>query len=116
MGAVEFVRTPEERFTDLPGFPFEPRYVDAARRVAHALRRGGPAGAETVLLLHGQPTWSYLYRSGGGRTGRAWPARRGTRPDRVRALRQARGAARRTPWGRTWTGWQVLATWLASTA
>jgi haloalkane dehalogenase len=60
---VEVVRTPDERFRDLPGFPFPPRYVtlpDGLR--VHYVDEGPPQG-ETVLLLHGQPTWSYLYRT-----------------------------------------------------
>ena len=60
---MEVVRTPDERFRDLPGFPFPPRYVtlpDGLR--VHYVDEGPPQG-ETVLLLHGQPTWSYLYRT-----------------------------------------------------
>jgi haloalkane dehalogenase len=59
---VHIVRTPDERFTDLPGFPFEPRYVTLPDGVRMHYVDEGPAGAGTVLLLHGQPTWSYLYR------------------------------------------------------
>lgn len=58
---MEWVRTPEERFRDLPDFPFEPRYVSVGElRMAYIDegRREGPP----VLLLHGEPTWSYLYR------------------------------------------------------
>ena len=51
----------------------------------------GPADAEAVLLLHGQPTWSYLYRTVVARLAAAGPARRGPGPDRLRALRQAGG-------------------------
>jgi len=60
------VRTPEERFADLPGYPFEPRFVEIADPEHGALRMHyvdeGLAGADPVLMLHGQPTWSYLYR------------------------------------------------------
>ena len=60
------LRTPDERFADLPGYPFAPRYTTALPGFeglrAHYLDEG-PADAETtVLCLHGQPTWSYLYR------------------------------------------------------
>jgi haloalkane dehalogenase len=60
------LRTPEERFVALPEYPFTPRYTAALRGFeglrAHYLDEG-PADAETtVLCLHGQPTWSYLYR------------------------------------------------------
>jgi len=60
---VEFVRTPEERFADLPGFPFEPRSVNLPDGLRMHYVDEGPPSAETVLLLHGQPTWSYLYRT-----------------------------------------------------
>jgi len=58
---VQFVRTPDERFENLPDFPYEAKYVDI-----DGLRQGyvdeGPPDADPVLLLHGQPSWSYLYR------------------------------------------------------
>ncbi|MEO8081630.1 MAG: haloalkane dehalogenase [Caldimonas sp.] len=60
------LRTPDTRFASLPGYPWEPHYTDAlpgfqGLRV-HYLDEG-PADADaTVLCLHGQPTWSYLYR------------------------------------------------------
>jgi haloalkane dehalogenase len=60
---VELVRTPEERFADLPGFPFEARYADLHAGVRMHYVDEGPSRAETVFLLHGQPTWGYLYRS-----------------------------------------------------
>lgn len=56
------VRTPEERFANLPGFPFEPHYMEVKGLRVHYVDEG-PAGAgETILCLHGEPTWSYLYR------------------------------------------------------
>ncbi len=60
---MQLVRTPEERFADLPGYPFAPHYVTVAGGVRMHYLDEGPGGAETVLLLHGQPTWSYLYRT-----------------------------------------------------
>lgn len=52
-------RTPEERFEDLPDFPWEPVYRDwEGLRLAHLDEGEGP----TLLLLHGEPTWSYLWR------------------------------------------------------
>jgi len=63
MGAVHIVRTPDERFADLPGYPFDPHFATLADGVRMHYVDEGPAGAETVLLLHGQPTWSYLYRT-----------------------------------------------------
>ena len=65
---MQRLRTPDERFTNLPGFPFNPRYaavLDPTRgeplRMAY-LDEGG-AEDDVVLLLHGEPSWSYLYRS-----------------------------------------------------
>jgi haloalkane dehalogenase len=55
------LRTPAERFENLPGYPFEPNYVDFGEARMHYLDRPGGSG-ETVLMLHGEPTWSYLYR------------------------------------------------------
>jgi haloalkane dehalogenase len=60
---MELVRTPEGRFDGLPGFPFAPRYADLPDGLRMHYVDEGPASAETVLLLHGQPTWSYLYRT-----------------------------------------------------
>ena len=63
MSAVEVVRTPEERFAALPGFPFTPRYATLPDGLRLHYIDEGPPDAEAVLLLHGQPTWSYLYRT-----------------------------------------------------
>ena len=55
------LRTPESRFSGLPGFPWSPAYTTVTGlRMAHI--EDGPADAPPVLLLHGEPTWSYLYR------------------------------------------------------
>lgn len=58
---LRYVRTPESRFEDLAGFPFAPNYVDVDGLRVHYVDEG-PADGEIVLLFHGQPTWSYLYR------------------------------------------------------
>lgn len=59
---VEFVRTPEECFDDLTDWPYEAQYVEIdGLRQAYVDEGSGESG-ETILMLHGQPTWSYLYR------------------------------------------------------
>ena len=58
---VEFVRTPDSCFADLPDWPYAPRYVELDG-LNQAYVDEGPADGEIVLLLHGQPSWSYLYR------------------------------------------------------
>lgn len=59
-------RTPDERFADLPGFGFAPHYVEVDADGLGPLRMHhldeGPRDGPVALLLHGQPTWSYLYR------------------------------------------------------
>ncbi len=57
----EVLRTPEARFTDLPDFAYRPHYTNiGGLRIAHIDE--GPRDAPTVLLMHGEPTWSFLYR------------------------------------------------------
>jgi haloalkane dehalogenase len=58
---MDILRTPEERFERLPGYPFTPHYVDVAGLRMHYVDEG-PPDAAPVLLLHGEPSWSYLYR------------------------------------------------------
>jgi len=58
---MEFLRTPDERFNNLPDFDFAPRYVEIAGLRVHYVDEGPPAVAP-VLMLHGEPSWSYLYR------------------------------------------------------
>src|ERR1700677_5198020 len=58
---MKVLRTPDERFADLPDFPYEPRYAElGGLRLAYV--EAGPAAGEPVLLLHGEPSWSFLYR------------------------------------------------------
>ena len=63
---MEFLRTPDERFANLPGYPFAPHYVQVDDTEGGSLRLHyldeGPADAPVVLMLHGEPSWSYLYR------------------------------------------------------
>ena len=64
---METLRTPDERFDDLPDFPYEPRYVEVDDLDGGTLRVAyvdeGPADGAVVLLLHGEPSWSFLYRT-----------------------------------------------------
>ena len=55
------IRTPEERFNRLAGYSFSPHYVEVAGLRMHYVEEG-PAGANPVLMLHGEPSWCYLYR------------------------------------------------------
>jgi haloalkane dehalogenase len=64
---MEIMRTPQARFADLPDFDLEPHYVEVQRgdgtgtlRVAYVT--DGPADGPVVICLHGEPTWSFLYR------------------------------------------------------
>ena len=64
---MKYLRTPDERFNNLDGYPFEPNYASINDTEGGHLRvhylDEGPADGEVVLLMHGQPTWSYLYRN-----------------------------------------------------
>ena len=65
---MERLRTPEERFRDLPDFPFRAKYAHVAdpsggEPLRMAYLDEGPSDAHVILLLHGEPSWSYLYRS-----------------------------------------------------
>src|ERR1700676_3120303 len=64
---MQVLRTPDERFDSLPGYAFAPHYVDIpdgedGQLRVHYLDEGPPDGAP-ILLLHGEPSWSYLYRT-----------------------------------------------------
>ena len=56
---MDVYRTPDQRFAGLPGYPFQPRYVDQTGLRMHYVDEGSGA---PVLLLHGEPTWAFLYR------------------------------------------------------
>jgi len=58
---MKFLRTPAERFQNLSGYEFKPHYVDIDEMRMHYVDEG-PADAPPVLLMHGEPSWSYLYR------------------------------------------------------
>lgn len=63
---MQTLRTPDSRFDNLPGYPFSPHYTNVPDGEGGELRihhvEAGPADAKPVLCMHGQPTWSYLYR------------------------------------------------------
>ena len=63
---MKVLRTPDERFQDLDGYPFEPHYLEVSDPDGGTLRMHyvdeGPRDGKPVFLLHGEPTWSYLYR------------------------------------------------------
>lgn len=59
---MEIYRTPDERFAALPGYPFAPHYLTVDGLRIHYVDEG-PRDASPVLLLHGEPSWSYLYRT-----------------------------------------------------
>jgi haloalkane dehalogenase len=56
------LRTPDERFQNLPDYDFEPHYVHIEGFRIHYIDEG-PADAAPILLMHGEPSWSYLYRN-----------------------------------------------------
>jgi haloalkane dehalogenase len=59
---MKALRTPDERFSDLPGYPFTPHYADVGDELRMHYVDEGPRDADPVLLLHGEPSWSFLYR------------------------------------------------------
>ena len=63
---MEFIRTPDDRFDNLPDYPFKPNYVDVDDTEGGRLRMHyvdeGPKDGQTVVMIHGNPTWSYMWR------------------------------------------------------
>lgn len=66
---MDLYRTPDQRFAELPGFEWDPSYADVAQPegdsgdpIRMAYIDAGPKDGPVVLLLHGEPTWSFLYR------------------------------------------------------
>ena len=92
---MNLLRTPDSRFDALPGFDFAPHYAEVpcgdgsgSLRV-HYLDEGPASGAEKILLLHGEPSWCYLYRKMiGPAHERRLPGHRAG-PGGLRSLRQA---------------------------
>src|SRR5581483_10660201 len=65
-GPMDVLRTPDDRFTGLPDYDFAPHYTDIADGDGGQLRvhhvDEGPSDAPTVVLMHGEPSWCFLYR------------------------------------------------------
>lgn len=63
---MKILRTPDSRFDNLPDYPFKPNYLNVSDGEGGELRihyvDAGPSKADPVLLMHGEPSWSYLYR------------------------------------------------------
>ncbi len=63
---MKVLRTPDERFDNLPGYAFSPNYTEVPDGEGGSLRLHyvdeGPRDGQVVLLMHGEPSWSYLYR------------------------------------------------------
>ena len=59
---MNVLRTPDARFANLPGYPFEPHYSEPESGLRLHYIDEGPRQAAPILMLHGEPSWSYLYR------------------------------------------------------
>ena len=59
---MDLLRTPTDRFDDVESFAYEPRWAELADGVRVAYVEDGPADGPTVVMVHGEPTWGYLYR------------------------------------------------------
>ncbi|MDD9893682.1 MAG: haloalkane dehalogenase [Gammaproteobacteria bacterium] len=59
---MKVLRTPDSRFENLPGYPFAPNYLQITDDLRMHYVDEGPKDAQVVLMLHGEPSWSYLYR------------------------------------------------------
>jgi len=66
MNAYELIRTPDNRFQNLPDYPYVPNYIEGLPSLPnariHYVDEGGQSANEVFLCLHGAPTWSYIYR------------------------------------------------------
>lgn len=64
---MDLLRTPDARFANLAGYPFEPNYAEVTAPGSPPVRMHyvdeGPPDGQPIVLLHGEPTWSYLYRT-----------------------------------------------------
>ena len=85
---MKSLRTPDHRFENLPDYDFE-RITSTSTACACTTSTKGLRDGDTVLLLHGEPSWSYLYRIMIPPLLRCRPSRDRARPDRLRQVRQA---------------------------
>jgi haloalkane dehalogenase len=60
---MAIIKTPEARFKNIKNYPFKPNYVEVDKGLNMHFVDEGPKDANPVLMLHGEPTWSYLYRN-----------------------------------------------------
>ncbi|HEX2901875.1 MAG TPA: haloalkane dehalogenase [Jatrophihabitans sp.] len=60
---MQFLRTPDDHFAGLPDFDYEPHYAQLSDGLRMAWVEAGPADGPLVLCLHGEPSWSFLYRT-----------------------------------------------------
>ena len=60
---IEKLTTPLDRFENLPGYPFKPNYIEVGDGLSMHYVEEGPKDGPLVLCLHGEPSWSYLYRT-----------------------------------------------------
>jgi len=59
---MKFLRTPDDRFQNLPDYDFAPHYVELGEGLRLHYVDEGPRDGRVILLMHGEPSWSYLYR------------------------------------------------------
>ena len=59
---MKLLRTPDERFENLPDFPYKPNYLEVDEIRIHYVDEGPKDSTEVILLMHGEPSWSFLYR------------------------------------------------------
>ena len=91
--SIKALRTPDERFKDLPGWTFRANYIEDLKGYEglrmHYVDEGPRDGAVTFLCIHGEPTWAYLFRKMIPVFAGSRPSRRRRRYVRLRAQRQA---------------------------
>ena len=83
---MNILRTPDERFDNLPDFPFTPNYVEVDGLRMHYVDEGNNED-EVVLMLHGEPSWSFLFRENDSHYCKCWLQSCGSRPGRLWKIR-----------------------------